>query len=80
MGLGRGSEALLRARLLAMQGDPRGATEQSQRALSELRACRAPWWIAKAIRVVESAGAAGRDLVQEAEAIERRLGLSGRAG
>src|SRR5205823_4979896 len=72
-GLARGVEALLRARLLLAREDVGGATVEANRAVAALRA---PWWRAKAIRLLEQAGAASPSVVEEAERIEARLAHS----
>jgi hypothetical protein len=60
--LRRGTERLLRARLRAARGEA-GAGEGALHALDDFRACSAPWWIAKALRL--------RDVVDEASSGER---------
>src|SRR4051794_1294009 len=71
--LARATEALLRARLSLAHADPDGATAQALRALDLLGEAGAPWWRAKAIRVLETAGAAEPALLDEAKVIEERL-------
>ncbi|MBD0329751.1 MAG: hypothetical protein ICV64_06575, partial [Thermoleophilia bacterium] len=64
--MSRGFESYLRAWLVAARGgDPR---TEATRALELLRAVPAPWWEAKALRLL------GRD--EEAEPIDRGLGVS----
>jgi class 3 adenylate cyclase/tetratricopeptide (TPR) repeat protein len=73
--LARATEALLRARLLLARGengDAAGAAENALRELGE----NAPWLRAKTIRVLERAGAASSDLIEEARTIEVRLGIT----
>jgi hypothetical protein len=68
--LGRATEALLSAKLVAARGgDP---TTDAERALAGFRAVRAPWWIAKALRLLPAAEAAA-----EAAELERALGIPG---
>ena len=71
--LGRATEAILRARLLALRGDAEAAGE-AERVLAAL-GDRAPWWRRKAIRVLEDVGAASAALAREARAIDAQLGL-----
>jgi tetratricopeptide (TPR) repeat protein len=75
--LARATEALLRARLLLARGENGEAAGAAERALEEL-GDHAPWLRAKAIRVLERAGTASQDLLEEARAIETRLGIPGR--
>ena len=72
--LARATEALLRARLLLARGENDDAAAAAERALGEL-GDRAPWWRAKTIRVLERAGTASPDLLEEARTIETRLGI-----
>jgi tetratricopeptide (TPR) repeat protein len=71
-GLVRGVEALLRAKLLLARDDADGAAAQANGALAVIRA---PWWRAKAIRVLEQADVASAALLEEARAIEAQLGI-----
>jgi hypothetical protein len=71
-GLARGVEALLRARLLLGRDEAQGAAAKANSALAVIRA---PWWRSKAIRVLEQAGGASADLVEEGRTIETRLGI-----
>jgi hypothetical protein len=71
-GLARGVEALLRASLLLARGEADGAVAQANSALAVIRA---PWWRAKAIRVLERAGAAETLQLDEVRSIEARLGI-----
>jgi class 3 adenylate cyclase/tetratricopeptide (TPR) repeat protein len=73
--LGRGSEALLRARLLMAEGDTSGSAAAATEALGGFRKCRAPWWTYKALRALQDAGAASAEDVAEARAIEASLNL-----
>lgn len=72
--LGRGSYELLRGRLLLAQSDTAGATEAARAALELFRVSAAPWWIAKAVRLMLRAGAGDAALEREVVEIERRLG------
>ena len=72
--LGRGSYELLRARFAAATDDPDTAALAGRQALEHFRIASAPWWMAKAIRLLERAGAADYPLVSEAFEIERQLG------
>jgi class 3 adenylate cyclase/tetratricopeptide (TPR) repeat protein len=73
--LAQATEALLRARLLLARSEEAGAVAEAKRVLAGTTAS-APWWRAKAIRVLEQAGTAGGLLVDEAKAIEARLGIA----
>jgi class 3 adenylate cyclase/tetratricopeptide (TPR) repeat protein len=73
--LGRGSEALLRAWLLMAEGDKSGSATEAADALRELRRCRSPWWIVKALRALDEAGAASAEDMVEAAALEGSLNL-----
>ncbi|MGZ8740846.1 MAG: hypothetical protein ACXWZ8_09665, partial [Gaiellaceae bacterium] len=68
-------EALLRARLLLAGGKDGDAVGAGERALEEL-GVNAPWLRAKTIRVLERAGAASADLLEEARTIETQLGIT----
>jgi class 3 adenylate cyclase/tetratricopeptide (TPR) repeat protein len=72
--LGRGTFDLMSGRLAAARADSAAATIAGQAALAHFRRSNAPWWIAKAIRLVERAGSADYQLLTEAFEIERRLG------
>ena len=67
--LGRGAYCLLRARLVAARGDD--PKEDAERAVAAFRVSRAPWWIAKAQRIV-----ATPDALAEAARLERALGIA----
>jgi class 3 adenylate cyclase len=66
-------EALLRARLRSEQRRPRDAAAGARRTL-DLLGEGGPWWRAKAIRVLETAGAADERLSALAESLESALG------
>jgi tetratricopeptide (TPR) repeat protein len=72
--LARAAEAILRARLLLAQDRFEQAVTAAEHALAETDG-RAPWWRAKAIRILERAGMAGGPLVDEATSIETSLGI-----
>jgi class 3 adenylate cyclase/tetratricopeptide (TPR) repeat protein len=72
--LARATEAILRGRLLLAQGRPEQAVAAAGHALTE-SAGRAPWWRAKAIRILDHAGAADGSLIDEATSIEMSLGI-----
>lgn len=72
--LGIGTYHLMRGRVAFATGDPPGAIGAAYRALEQLRASSAPWWVAKAIRLLERSGGADASLLSEVEQIERRLG------
>jgi hypothetical protein len=72
--LGRGTHALMRGRLALARGDLDEAVAAGQAALGQFRTSNAPWWMAKAMRLLERAGSADQALVGEVEAIEHRLG------
>ena len=69
-----GTYLLLSARLAAARLDLTTARDLGGQALTRFRASDAPWWKAKAIRLLERAGAADPALVNEVEQIERGLG------
>jgi ATP/maltotriose-dependent transcriptional regulator MalT len=72
--LARATEAILRGRLLLAQGRPEQAVAAAGHALTE-SAGRAPWWRAKAIRILDHAGAADGSLIDEATSSEMSLGI-----
>jgi class 3 adenylate cyclase/tetratricopeptide (TPR) repeat protein len=74
--LGRGSHALIRARLDLAESRRDEAADRARHALDGFRRCRAPWWTWKAIRVLESAEAASPEETQEAKSIEAKLELA----
>ena len=69
-----GTQQLLHGRLSLARGDRPAAAAEGQAALDHFRASNAPWWMAKAIRLVERAAAADSGLISEVVQIERRLG------
>ena len=72
--LAKAAEALLRAKLLVAEGAAADeVVPKGRRALEGFRRCRAPWWIAKSIRILERTGAVSSGLIEEAGAIERSL-------
>jgi len=75
--LGRGTHSLLVARVAAARGEHAQSMAAGAQALREFRRSAAPWWMAKAIRLMERSGAADPTLVAEVEDIERRLGCAG---
>jgi hypothetical protein len=62
--LGRAAYRLFRGRLLVAQGADPGA--EAERALAGFRKAPAPWWCAKALRLLGT---------PEAVMLERRLGI-----
>jgi hypothetical protein len=72
--LSRATEALLRARLALARAETETAAAAAGEAVAVTDG-RAPWWRAKAIRVLDQAGAAQPSLLAEADAIEARLGI-----
>jgi hypothetical protein len=72
--MGLGTVDLIRGRLALAQGELAVASEAAQSALEHYRRIRAPWWIAKAIRLKLRAGAMDAGLEQEVTEIERQLG------
>ncbi len=75
--LGKGTVQLLRARLMEAQQQPSAAAEAAHAALAEFRVSGAPWWMAKALRVLDRIGSAEPALLSEALEIERLLGTTG---
>jgi class 3 adenylate cyclase/tetratricopeptide (TPR) repeat protein len=75
--LGRGTHQLLRARLTAARGEQDQAASAGRAALDHFRQSSAPWWMAKAIRLLERSAGAGDELIGEVEQIESRLGALG---
>ncbi len=75
--LGMGTYQLLRGRLAAARGEQGEAILAGRAALDHFRFSDAPWWMAKAIRLLERSGSADADLVAEVEQIEHRLGAIG---
>jgi class 3 adenylate cyclase/tetratricopeptide (TPR) repeat protein len=74
--LGRGTFNLMHARVALARGDHAVAVTAGSEALARFRVSNAPWWKAKAIRLLERAGATDSSLVAEVEQIEQRLGVS----
>jgi hypothetical protein len=72
--LGLGTHMLMLGRLALAQKQARQASDHALAALDHFRTSSAPWWIAKAIRLIERAGAASGAMLLEVEQIERRLG------
>jgi class 3 adenylate cyclase/tetratricopeptide (TPR) repeat protein len=73
--LGRGSHGLIAARLHLAEGRSEEARTTARGALDAFRRCRAPWWVWKAIRVLEAADAAAPLERKEARRIEAQLGI-----
>jgi hypothetical protein len=73
--LARATEALLRARLLLLRDEHAGVVTEANLSLEHTTG-RAPWWRAKAIRVLEQVGAADKALLDEARSIELLLGIT----
>jgi len=69
-----GTYDLMRGRVAHATGDDAAAAASGNEALARFRVSNAPWWIAKAIRLLERAGGADASLVEEAEGIENALG------
>jgi hypothetical protein len=65
----------MQGRVAAARGDKAAAISWANEALARFRVSDAPWWKAKAIRLVERAGGADPELVAEVEQIERSLGV-----
>ncbi|MEP7159325.1 MAG: hypothetical protein ABI797_07840, partial [Chloroflexota bacterium] len=62
------------ARLALARADMDGAAAAATAALVHFRSSNAPWWLAKALRLLERAGAADASLLDEVADIERQLG------
>jgi hypothetical protein len=75
--LGRGTHQLLRARLALAQGRPNEARQAAGEALGFFRTSKAPWWMAKAMRLSQRAGNDDPAVEREAGDIERMLGATG---
>jgi hypothetical protein len=69
-----GAREVMRSRLLLARGEAAAATDVARAALPVLRPVRSTWWIAKALRLIERAGGAASDEIDEARSIEVRLG------
>jgi len=74
--LGRGTHALIEALLHLAEWRVEPAASTARRAAEAFRRCSAPWWLAKAIRVLEATGAATPELAAEAAEIERSLAIA----
>jgi hypothetical protein len=78
--LARGTAAYLRSRLLAVAGSPenggQAAVAAARQALDEFRRSGAPWWTAKALRVLATHGDAGPAEADELAQIETTLRLA----
>jgi class 3 adenylate cyclase len=72
--LGLGTYDLMRGRVALARGEPTIAAHAARSALDRYRASNAPWWTAKAIRLLERTGLADSDMIVEVERIERHLG------
>jgi class 3 adenylate cyclase/tetratricopeptide (TPR) repeat protein len=72
--LGHGTGELLRGRLALARGDMHAAATAGRAALERFRVSDAPWWKAKALRLIERARAADGQMLDEVAAIERALG------
>ncbi len=71
--LGRGTLELMRGRVAAARHERAAASAAGRLALDHFRISAAPWWMAKAIRLLERSDSADERLVVEAALIERRL-------
>jgi hypothetical protein len=70
----------LNARLLAAEGAPADVVSPPAReAMALFRRSRAPWWLARALRVLLESGDGGQPEQDELAAIGAKLGL-GRTG
>ena len=69
-----GTYELMRGRVAHARADDASAATHATQALERFRTSGAPWWIAKAIRLLERAGTADAALIAEADQIERMLG------
>jgi len=76
--LARASADLMEARLQLVAGDASAARSLAERSLGFARTVGAPWWIVKALRARQRAGEPlSAQELDEATAIERRMGLVG---
>ena len=75
--LGLGTYNLMRGRVALARGDHAAAVTAGSDALTHFRISNAPWWKAKAFRLIERAGAADPVMVAKAEQIEHSLGSNG---
>ena len=71
--LGSGTYELMRGRVALARGEREAAIQAGTKALAHFRLSNAPWWKAKAIRLLERAKAADIQLLAEVQEIERRL-------
>jgi hypothetical protein len=75
--LSRGTELLLRTELLIAEGaSPTDAVPAARHAIARFRRSRAPWWVVRTIRLLESRGWATPTDLQEARGLERLLQLA----
>jgi class 3 adenylate cyclase len=74
--LGLGTYELMRGRLAAARVESDDAATAGRAALDHFRTSAAPWWMAKAIRLIERAGGADDGLLAEVSEIERALGAT----
>ena len=74
--LGLGTFSLMRGRVAAARGKRDDAADLGRDALAHFRTSDAPWWMAKALRLLERLGAADEQLLAEVASIERRLGIA----
>jgi hypothetical protein len=72
--LGLGTYQLMRGRLAAARGDAGETVIAGRSALDHFRLSSVPWWMAKAIRLLERVGASDAALREEVAQIERHLG------
>jgi class 3 adenylate cyclase len=72
----RCSASLLAAWVALANEDRSAAANGARRAISEARAVDAAWWLVRAVRALETAGAAEPPLLAEAAALEKRLGIA----
>jgi hypothetical protein len=70
---GLGIFELMRGRLAEAHGDRDDSAAAARSALEHFRHGPLPWWMAKAIRLLERVDAADYELVSEAFEIERSL-------
>jgi class 3 adenylate cyclase len=72
-----GNLHLMRGRVAAARGDTSAAVTNATESLAHFRISDAPWWKAKALRLMQRVEAADSALVAEVEQIERALGGAG---
>jgi tetratricopeptide (TPR) repeat protein len=75
--LGHGAHRLMAGRLALARGDRDAAASAGRAALEHFRASNAPWWMAKAMRLVERSGAADDEMLGQVREIEHKLGSAG---